>query len=607
MSVQQQLYHKVYALADAAQSPEQIKALQQHLSQSLQDNVIPAYVGVPLMQGLTQRLQQASAMPQGPQAPQPPVAQQVMQAAQQADMPRQAVAPQGMPAPQGIDQLPSNLPTEGMAQGGIIAFDGTGPYGSQVPNEADLQYALANQQAVGGSNPYAKAYAGIKDVLSAPFAYRTVIDPATKTPRSARDVYGYTPNLDEYNAKEQGQATGITNALAQMTPSAKVAQATAAHDITTEALNPRDLTSQFTNPAQGTPSSTTTSSGPTIDAAKALSDKLTPTAPTAPLSVLDTLAAQLAARKGGSKGVVYKPMVDEGADYEALLQAPKTIAEYVAEKKARIGENPALAERATKLATMEEENKSADEKSPWMALMKAGLATMGGTSQFAGVNIGKGGEAGLDDYIKAQDKITVKKEKLYDAQTALGDAKRNEQLALEKYGEDSKQAEEAKNFTIKTAKIANKHAVDLANHTGEFDASKTNASLASAQGIANQSAQVQLAINKADIDARKYISDMTNTRDIDKSTRALYDKAHDNAVADIKLEVGDKPDYMTGPYKSGAEVQQALMRSIVKNQRAMNLPIMLPPGYSEQPSGAGKIGAVDKKLGYDYNYIPNKG
>ena len=141
MSVQQQLYHKVYALADAAQSPEQIKALQQHLSQSLQDNVIPAYVGVPLMQGLTQRLQQAT--PQA-QPARPPVAQQVMQAAQQADMPRQAVAPQRMPAPQGItqgvdpsegiDQLPSNLPTEGMAQGGIIAFAGNRPDGSLVPD-----------------------------------------------------------------------------------------------------------------------------------------------------------------------------------------------------------------------------------------------------------------------------------------------------------------------------------------------------------------------------------------------------------------------------------------------------------------------------------------
>jgi hypothetical protein len=242
-----------------------------------------------------------------------------------------------------------------------------------------------------------------------------------------------------------------------------------------------------------------------------------------------------------------------------------------------------------------------------MALMKAGLATMGGTSQYALTNIGKGGEAGLEDYIKSQDKITAKKEKLYDAQTALSDAKRNEQLALEKYGEDSKQAEETKNFTINTAKIANKHAVDLANHTGYFDASKTNAQILSQRDTANQSAQVQLAINKADIDSRNYIAGLTNTRDISNQTRALYDKAHDNAVNDLKLEIGDKPDYMTGPYKSGAEVQQALMRSIVKNQRAMNLPIMLPPGYSEQPSGAGKIEAVDKKLGYDLNYIQNKG
>ena len=613
MSVQQQLYHQVYAMADAAQSPEQIKAVQQHLSQSLQDNAIPGYVGVPLMQGLTQRLQQASAMPQGSQAPKPPVAQQVMQAAQQADKSQTPQAPQGitqgMPPAQGINQLPSNLPAQGMAGGGIIAFAGDTD-GSVVPNpnmsQADLQYALANQQAIGGSNPYAKAYAGIKDVLSAPFAYRTVIDPATNTPRRASDVYGYTPNLDAYNAKEQGTSTGIQNALTQMTPSAKVAQAQAASSIASDALNPADLTSQFTNPAQGTPSSTATSSGPTIDAAKALGDKLAPPAPPVPLSGLDTLAAQLAARKGGSKGVEYKPMTDEGSDYNALLEAPKTIEQYTAEKKARIGENPALAERATRLATMEAENTKTDEQSPWMALMKAGLATMGGTSQYALTNIGKGGEAGLEDYIKSQDKITAKKEKLYDAQTALSDAKRNEQLALEKYGEDSKQAEEAKNFTINTAKIANKHAVDLANHTNEFDASKTNAQLESQKVIANQSAQVQLAINKADIDSRNHIAELTRSDNLTVREATAYHQAAEDTAKEVATYMGTKGvDPMgMGAFKSVDEARAFYNKTLVKNQIANGLKPNVPNSASTEAPVTGKLSAprADTKANFSFGY-----
>ena len=76
------------------------------LQKSIQDGVIPAYVGVPLLQDKMKQ-QKAAAAPS--QQAQPPIAQQVMAEASQ----------------HGIDSAPSNLPTE-MAGGGIVAFDGGG-------------------------------------------------------------------------------------------------------------------------------------------------------------------------------------------------------------------------------------------------------------------------------------------------------------------------------------------------------------------------------------------------------------------------------------------------------------------------------------------------
>lgn len=140
-------------------------------------------------------------------------AKMAMQAQQPAQQP---VAQQNLAYGQGVDTLPSNLPTIGAAQGGIIAFDGTNESLVPRPSVADLQYDLANEQAIGGINPYATLWAGTKDVLSSPFGYRTVYDPVTKTYRKARDVQGMTPSLDA-NAAARAQRmgaikTGITTA-----------------------------------------------------------------------------------------------------------------------------------------------------------------------------------------------------------------------------------------------------------------------------------------------------------------------------------------------------------------------------------------------------------
>jgi hypothetical protein len=110
------------AMANRSNNPQDIQAIQKSLVDGVQNGSIQPYVGIPLIQELTQRLTEVKAqmaqtmagagMPQPQQGQQaPPIAQQVMQQAAQES--------------QGLESLPSNLPQE-YAGGGIIAFEGGG-------------------------------------------------------------------------------------------------------------------------------------------------------------------------------------------------------------------------------------------------------------------------------------------------------------------------------------------------------------------------------------------------------------------------------------------------------------------------------------------------
>jgi hypothetical protein len=108
------------AMAKRANRPEQIEAIQKSLVAGVQNGTIKPYVGIPLIQELTNKLSEVKAkmaqniagagMPQPPQGG-APIAQQVMQQASQES--------------QGLEALPSNLP-QSYAGGGIIAFEDGG-------------------------------------------------------------------------------------------------------------------------------------------------------------------------------------------------------------------------------------------------------------------------------------------------------------------------------------------------------------------------------------------------------------------------------------------------------------------------------------------------
>jgi hypothetical protein len=133
------------AMAKGARNPEQIQAIQKSLIAGVQSGAIKPYVGIPLIQELTNKLSEvkakmaqsvAGAGMQQPQQGGAPIAEQVMAQAAQADR------------SQGVEALQSNLP-ESYAGGGIIAFED----GGQVERYQSAGYT--------GATPAGRFFSGL--------------------------------------------------------------------------------------------------------------------------------------------------------------------------------------------------------------------------------------------------------------------------------------------------------------------------------------------------------------------------------------------------------------------------------------------------------------
>ena len=119
-----------------------------------------------------------------------------------------------------------------------------------------------------------------------------------------------------------------------------------------------------------------------------------------------------------------------------------------------LGPNTGIESLRGKLSKMEAESVADKEKAPWMALMKAGLATMAGTSPYALTNIGKGAQEGVADYIDAQKEFRKAQEKQFEIQSQLEAAQRRERSDIFKYGAESKRADQANDRTVELAKAS---------------------------------------------------------------------------------------------------------------------------------------------------------
>ncbi len=144
------------------------------LNQAVKNGTIPAYVGVPLIQEKMKAEQAAKAMVAQTQA-QPPLARQVME---QADM------------MSGLEKLQSNLPEEGYAGGGIIAF---AEGGVSLPDEDEDEEKNLMSRLMAGITSLKQ---GVSDRIPSSDAIKESI--VNKMPSSMRSAIYDGPQRGDY-------------------------------------------------------------------------------------------------------------------------------------------------------------------------------------------------------------------------------------------------------------------------------------------------------------------------------------------------------------------------------------------------------------------------
>jgi len=107
-----------------------------------------------------------------------------------------------------------------------------------------------------------------------------------------------------------------------------------------------------------------------------------------------------------------------------------------------MGDNEAVKNQQARLAAREEGLKAREKQNLGMSLLTGGLDVLSGTSPFAAVNLGRA-KSGVEQYIKGADRIQDLREKIDDAGFALDQAKRAEQAAAFKYGDDDRRTADA--------------------------------------------------------------------------------------------------------------------------------------------------------------------
>lgn len=397
---------------------------------------------------------------------------------QQAQQPQQpSVAQQEMA---GVPSLPvgNMYGGEEFARGGIVSFAGGGDI------DREISSALYNRDLDSSFlDPRFITY-GVKDLLEAPFNYRTVIDPATGKPRKARDLYGTRPNLDKLKAERAAERAAWNQKIEELKNKKK--------GITTEKTEARAVKAAERSGAAYLPSQQPTDGDDIYGNINPKPDFLSKSAGVesllarSPESDLQggisggagvTRSASQRGQGVGAPQLSWTDLADRSGDFDKLMRKEVTAEDEMARRNAMLGEDTGREQLKQRLAAMEEEAAKEGKAAPWMALARAGLGMAAGNSQFALQNIATGGIEGLTDYHQAQERLRRNEDKRFDMGSRLAQAERAEQVQGVDYGlsreEQVRNAIEANRLQ----KLGYETNRDTANAQGRFDASKTNAQL----------------------------------------------------------------------------------------------------------------------------------
>jgi hypothetical protein len=242
---------------------------------------------------------------------------------------------------------------------------------------------------------------------------------------------------------------------------------------------------------------------------------------------------------------------------------PETDAE---EKMARFdklyGEDPAKERLTKRLTKMEERAAREEAQSPWMAITRAGLKTLAGTSPFAAVNVGAGAVEGLESYAASQDRLAKMEDKRMDIDSRLAEAERAKKLAAVQYGVNSEEYAKKANDEYQLKKMQSIYEVEKYKELNPYTAYGKVAEIQSKREEARAKALKETEYRIASAYASKTIDKNTSKEEAQK-------------INDAK------------------EKMKAL-------ERRLDTQFPVPPLPGQAP-------AATNTPGSKYNYIPGKG
>ncbi len=335
---------------------------------------------------------------QAQQAPQSSVADDLQQPAAPQVQPQQAMPD---PQAQGVAGLPvpdQMFSGQGMAAGGIVAFDDGGEVATS--RVGDFFRGLGNPNAV---------------------------------------------NIDKQIGALQAEKNKIKSDIFKAyTPSERAAQQQRLADIDSQIST---LASQRSGKAPNTPTS--------VPGANVMGSEASAATPSQnPLSGLTNPNAPLQYPSGNripgaNVDPNIKPSLVPGDTNPYALEKVRGIGDYAKELKDYIGVDPMRAQLQERLSKMDAATAKQAEQAPWMALAQAGFGIAAGKSPYALQNIAEGAGAGLKDYAAAKDKLAALEDKRFALLNDMAQADRKEQIAIGTYGANSKQAVEERNAKAK--------------------------------------------------------------------------------------------------------------------------------------------------------------
>lgn len=341
----------------------------QQLQAAMKSGSLPAYVVVPIIQDKVQQQKQMQAAMQQQQPPQSTIAEQVMQEAAQMGG--------------GVEQLPSNLPQE-YAEGGIVAFgDGGEVERYQNTGLVESEEQRRAREAYEEANPFLRLRKKKKltDEEAAALA-------AGETEQQRYYGRPDTSLTDAASAFGRGLRALIPGAGEAAIPSGMEAEMGGGYQAPPVDTS---LPTSLTRPDIMTGRSAPPAAGPGAAGPGAAPAGFTPAAYRGP-SMLDQ-----------TNKLLYGTETEPG--FVARSTARQAAKEEEAKRLRGLITGQAY-EGLEKALQKEEEGRGVEkDQAKYMAIFKAGLAMMAGTSPNAFENIGKGAMVGVEDYQKAASDI----------------------------------------------------------------------------------------------------------------------------------------------------------------------------------------------------------